>query len=110
MRPEQEEFDKARMLLGHALMGRMFMAQIRAMQKAFKAGQRAHFLGFERVSPYYEEQVCTPYWLAGYDGLEFILPEVEQRPAAEQRAADHQSAPGSQLPSPASAASSSSPA
>jgi hypothetical protein len=32
--------------------------------------------GFARVSPYYEDELRTPYWLAGYDGIEFIPPVV----------------------------------
>lgn len=39
-----------------------------AWQKGIDARER----GFARVSPYYEDNLREPYWLAGYDDLEFL--------------------------------------
>jgi hypothetical protein len=45
-------------------------------RRAWDKGVLAKEMGFARVSPYYEDELREPYWLAGYDGIPFAPPMI----------------------------------
>lgn len=63
------------------------MPDSRYFKRAWNKGQLAKEQGFARVSPYYEDELREPYWLAGYDGIEFRPPMIVKQvddPAVQQ--------------------------
>ena len=75
----QQEFDLARaeIMLALEMSDQGLSAfHIAAFRRAYLAGQKARRMDWERVSPYYEDQIRTPYFYAGYDGLAWVLPEM----------------------------------
>lgn len=41
------------------------------LEHCWAKGENAHEVGFERVSPYYENVEADLYWFAGFDGVSF---------------------------------------
>jgi hypothetical protein len=74
----QEHFDRSRELIEQALATKPDFACWEVFPHAFYEGVRARSLGMSGVSPYYEDDLRTPYWLAGYCNLEFVMPRVPE--------------------------------
>lgn len=83
----QEEFDLARKDIQAAMAYlRGALPNPQHFVDAYKAGMKAKKNGWSRTSPYYEDNLRTPYWLAGFDGLELVSPfaELSVDPAAKE--------------------------
>lgn len=74
---KRSEFEKAREAIVAAaeFYGKQ-LPQWTYFRKAWQKGICARENGWERLSPYYEDELRTPYWLAGFDDLEFVPPMI----------------------------------
>jgi hypothetical protein len=81
----KEEFQAAVEVIEHAMVLKPGSSIFQVLMAAYRSGVRAKDMGWP-VCPYYEDEIRTPYWEAGYAGLDLILPDPKRFASVEMPA------------------------